>query len=194
MTTLSPIAKLPRPELVDQPNAPSAFISLTNTLDKVVIPAFPSAAARDLALPAPTGGQHAWLTDSNSLTRYDTSVAGWRSYNIADQTITGLTVTSGFTLTGATFLGKQVNGVCTVSAQIPVTVDIVPSGSNITPDKLMCTLPVGYRPPVVMSFNYDNGTVGGDGIVGVNGDVTLRTASGPITTPSNIRFSSTFVL
>lgn len=80
MTTYSSYAQLPRPDLSDPPNAPSAFTSLTDTLDRVVIPKFSSASARTLAIPSPTSGQHAWLTDSNTLTVYNATVGDWVTF------------------------------------------------------------------------------------------------------------------
>lgn len=80
MTTLSSIAKLPRPELTDPPNAPTAFVNLTNVLDTLVIPKYSSASARDTAIPAPTQGQHAFLNDSDSLTVYSDSAGRWITY------------------------------------------------------------------------------------------------------------------
>lgn len=100
MTTLSPIAKLPRPELIDPPNAPTAFVNLTNTLDNLIIPQFNSAAARDAAVPAPVSGQHAWLKDSNVLTVYDTSSAGWLTYAAASGAVKALTGASQRQLSG----------------------------------------------------------------------------------------------
>lgn len=80
MATLSAIAKLPRPELTDPPNAISAFVNLTNTLDKIVIPLYASAPARDVDIPSPTPGQHAFLNDSDSLTVYSDSAGRWLTY------------------------------------------------------------------------------------------------------------------
>lgn len=193
MTTLSSIAKLPRPELTDPPNAPTAFINLTNALDPLVIPRFNGPTARDTAIPSPGAGQHAYLTDSNSLTRYDSDAGQWVSYNLPSQTTAGLAVSAGFTLTGATFLGKKVNGVCSIFAVIPVIADITPVGSNITPDKQMCIIPNGYRPPGQASYSFDNGTVGGDGIIGIDGVCLLRTAYGTIQAGTNIRLFATYV-
>ncbi len=76
MASQSAIAKLPRPDLIDPPNGPSAFQNLTDALDLITIPKFASAAARDATIPIPSGGQHAWLTDSQTLTEYTTTF-GW---------------------------------------------------------------------------------------------------------------------
>lgn len=80
MATLSTIAKLPRPELSDPPNAPSAFTNLTDTLDKMVIPRFASATARDTAIPSPVQGQHAFLDDGDILTVYSDNYGRWMQY------------------------------------------------------------------------------------------------------------------
>lgn len=82
MATVSAIASLPRPDLADPPNGPSAFNSLTDALDKTIIPRFGSAAARDAKITSPSGGQHAWLTDSNTLTAYSTAQGDWVSYPV----------------------------------------------------------------------------------------------------------------
>ncbi|WP_443190010.1 glycine-rich domain-containing protein [Micromonospora sp. CB01531] len=83
MATNSPIANLPRPELTDTPNAPAAFLSLTNALDSLVIPRFSSASARDLAIPAPVDGQHAFLTDSHALFVFKADLGQWTPYSYA---------------------------------------------------------------------------------------------------------------
>lgn len=193
MSTLSPIAKLPRPELTDPPNVPTALINLTNALDPLVIPRFANSTARNIAIPSPTAGQHAYLTESNALTRYDSSVGDWVSYNTTSQTSSGLVVSAGFTLTGSTFLAKKINGVCSIYLYVPVISDITPSGQNITPDRKMCEIPAGYRPPDTIGISFDNGTVGGEGIINTDGSVYLRTVSGAIAAASGIRFSATFV-
>lgn len=83
MTTNSPFANLPIPELTDPPNAPAAFQGLANALDPIVIPRFGSASARDLKIPAPSDGQHAYLTDSHALTVYKADVGAWVPYSYA---------------------------------------------------------------------------------------------------------------
>lgn len=83
MATNSPIASLPIPSLTDPPNAPTAFQGLANALDPIVIPRFNSAAARDVKIPAPTDGQHAFLTDSHALVVYKADRAAWVPYSYA---------------------------------------------------------------------------------------------------------------
>lgn len=83
MADLSAIAKLPRPGLEDPPNGPAAFVNLTNALDTQVIPRFSSTAARDLAIPSPTDGQHAYLTVSHTLTVYKGDLGEWVPYSYA---------------------------------------------------------------------------------------------------------------
>lgn len=83
MTTNSPFANLPIPELTDPPNAPAAFQSLANALDPIVIPRFASASARDLKIPSPSDGQHAFLTDSHALTVYKADAGAWVPYSYA---------------------------------------------------------------------------------------------------------------
>lgn len=81
MTTNSPIANLPIPELTDPPNGPAAFQALANALDPITIPRFASASARDLKIPSPSDGQHAYLTDSHSLTVYKADLGAWTPYS-----------------------------------------------------------------------------------------------------------------
>lgn len=93
MATLSPIAKLPRPELTDSPNAPAAFTNLTNALDPLVIPRFNTTFLRDAAIPSPTSGQHAWIVSTNTLTVYNSSTASWNVYgagNSVTKAVSGL--------------------------------------------------------------------------------------------------------
>lgn len=102
MTTLSSIAKLPRPELTDSPNAPSAFNSLTNALDLLLIPKFTNSAARDTVIPSPAGGQHAWLSNTNTLTVYNSTLATWLTYAAAGSNAKAITFASTVGLTGGT--------------------------------------------------------------------------------------------
>lgn len=95
MTTNSPIASLPIPELTDPPNAPAAFQSLATTLDPIVIPRFASASARNLKIPTPSDGQHAYLTDSHSLFVYRADSAAWVPYSYAMAPVSDKFVNSG---------------------------------------------------------------------------------------------------
>lgn len=83
MATSSPFANLPRPSLSDPPNAEAAFVNLTNALDPIVIPKFTSGPARDLKIPSPTDGQHAFLTDSHTLYVYKADLGEWVPYSYA---------------------------------------------------------------------------------------------------------------
>lgn len=80
MGTFSAIANLPRPSLTDLPNGPTAFNSLTDALDKLVIPRFANVTARNAAIPSPVSGQHAYLDDNDTLTVYSDLYGRWLQY------------------------------------------------------------------------------------------------------------------
>lgn len=80
MTTYTPISSLPRPGTGDPPNAPAQITELTNSLDTKVVPKFASASSRNATIPAPIAGQLAYLTDSNTLTVYNSAIGQWCNF------------------------------------------------------------------------------------------------------------------
>lgn len=107
------------------------------------------------------------------------------------RTTTGMTVPSGFTTNS--FRGNKISGVVSVYLYIHTNNPIAVAGNNITPDLHIATLPAKWWPPEVTTIAWDNGTVGGVGLINTNGAVYLRTSSGNIGDETNIRTSATFV-
>lgn len=146
MASQSVIAKLPRPGLLDPPNGPGAFQNLTDALDLVVIPRFNSSAARNAAIPAPSGGQHAWLTDSNTLTVFSVAIGDWVTYAAKTGTawiqaedatsitgITSVTAIPGTPVVGVSFVAPQ-------SGAVDITV-----GGSIQSDSNATSILLGYE-------------------------------------------------
>lgn len=136
MATQSNIAKLPRPDLADPPNGPSAFTSLTNALDLLVIPRFNNAAARDATITSPTGGQHAWLSDSSTLTVWSTTISQWLTYGAAPGNLgRAITYMGSATMTGGTFtLTNTMADVPGCSLSVPTTKSTAMFLINFTAD------------------------------------------------------------
>lgn len=105
---------------------------------------------------------------------------------------TGAVAGSGFSITN--FWGRRTAQVVTIDLFVNVTSSIAASGGNIT-DTIMCTLPAGWRPQHdTISGAWDNGAVMGGMVVGTDGVVTLRTASGTtIASGTNVRGQFIFI-
>lgn len=73
MSDVTPWSAIPFPELSDSPNGPVAFFNQASGIDKLIIPQFASAAARDTAATAATltEGMKCWRTDTHRMESYD---------------------------------------------------------------------------------------------------------------------------
>lgn len=109
-------------------------------------------------------------------------------------TTTGLTAATGFTV--SSFRGRKVAGITVIDALVTRSgADLVPAtAGNISPDVLMCTFPVGWRPiDQTANAEWDNGTAEGGCVIGTDGLCTLRTANGTISTSTNLRVHLEFI-
>lgn len=166
MATNSVIANLPRPELTDIPNAPTAFNDLTDALDLITIPRFSSASARDLVITAPTDGQHAYLTDSHTLTRYNSGVAAWITYST--------TGTSSIVSSKSTDTFSFTNTTPATGTQVVSTVFTAPpSGSvwvNLTA-RIFCSTDTNLA---AIGWELRTGSVVGSGTIVLANDINTR--------------------
>lgn len=73
MALSTPWSGIPFPELPDTPNGPVAFFNEASAVDKLIVPKFASAAARDTAATAATleEGMMCWRTDTHRIESYD---------------------------------------------------------------------------------------------------------------------------
>lgn len=73
MALATPWSGIPFPELPDTPNGPVAFFNQGSAVDKLVVPTFASAAARDAAATSATleEGMKCWRSDTHRMESYD---------------------------------------------------------------------------------------------------------------------------
>ncbi len=65
MTTNTPIANIPTPDLTDPPNGPAQLQAANLAVDKQVVPQYTTTIARDAANTSPALGQKCVVTDAN---------------------------------------------------------------------------------------------------------------------------------
>lgn len=74
MSTNTPIAGLPSPELTDSPNIETAVGSLASAVDSLLVPRYSTVAARDAAITAPVFGQLASVSATSELYMYNGTI------------------------------------------------------------------------------------------------------------------------
>lgn len=142
---------------------------------------------------SPVDGMTIYETDTDRMLTWKNSAWVDTASLGAVSTTTGLANATGFTT--VSFLGKKTAaGVCSVWVVMACTSTITSSSGNLVGDPQLCALPVGYRPPENTTAVFGNGVVDGEAVIGTDGNVVLRTASGDIGSGTNVRLHSTFLL
>lgn len=85
--------------LTDAPNAQTLSKNLADDLDNLVVPKYPSAAARNVANPSPSDGDCSYRTDLHSFEVYYASLGAWTAlvraplfaYKVSDESVTSST-------------------------------------------------------------------------------------------------------
>lgn len=104
-----------------------------------------------------------------------------------EETTTGHTVPSGFSLISWRARVRPSSGTCSVWIYVTNTAAInILSGANIT-DTTCFTLPGSLAPPEYTSCVWGNGVNHGEALIEPDGDVVLRSAAVSIAAGSNIR-------
>jgi len=113
--------------------------------------------------------------------------------SLDDSTTSGLVPATNFNVNS--FSGRKVSGITTVHVYLAYTgLGITVSGSNISPDVLMATLPAGWRPPETINGFMGNGTWVGECTISTNGQITARAATANITDANpNIRITADWI-
>jgi len=180
--------------MTDAPSIPDAIKSLSDGVIPRGVMRFASASARGAALAgatAPVEGMASYLLDVNRLEIYDGS-AWVTPPQTLTSTASGLTAGSGFAVND--FAGYREGRTTMVDMYLSRTGGTInESGGNIT-DTVCCTLPSGWRPThQTINGTWDNGVVSGGFVVGTDGICTLRSATGDITSGTNLRLHLVFI-
>lgn len=80
MTADTPISAITYPQNTDAPNIPNHMSGMATDLDRILIPRYSSASARDTAIPSPTDGMLCYRTDTSQLEHYRGSYGAWQPH------------------------------------------------------------------------------------------------------------------
>jgi hypothetical protein len=182
-------------QMTDAPSIPGAAQALADGIIPRAVMRFASASTRSATLTgtyAPVEGMASYLLDVNRLEVYNGS-----TWVTPPQTLTsttsGLSAASGFSqLDFAAYREGRNVMVDVFLSRTGATIN--ETGGNIA-DTICCTLPVGWRPThQTINGAWDCGVAGGGFVVGTDGICTLRSATGDITSGSNLRLHTNFII
>ena len=180
--------------LTDAPSIPAAIKALADGVIPRSVLRFASASARGATLvgaAAPVEGMTTWLQDVNRLEVYDGS--GWVTPpQTLASTTSGLSVRSGFALND--FSAYREGRTVMVDVYLSRTGSTINESSGNIVDTECCTIPSGWRPThSTIPGLWDSGVASGGFVVGTDGICTLRTATGDISSGSNLRLHVVFL-
>lgn len=114
-------------------------------------------------------------------------------YTADDSISSGLTVASGWSSSG--FSAVRSKGTVTVDIILTRTGSTISGSTGNSADVELCTLPEGWRPPVVMETLYGNNQTFGGCVINTSGVITLRTTNTQdVANGNTIRVHATFNL
>ncbi|MFD5566660.1 hypothetical protein [Streptomyces cadmiisoli] len=178
--------------LTDAPDLPKAIKDLADGVIPRGVMRFASASARGATLDTPEEGMVTWLIDSNAFQIWNGSDWVTPEPTLVIGT-TGLSAHSGFSVND--FHGARQGRSTSVDMYLTRTGSTIDAsaGGNIG-DITCATVPTSWRPThgTINGF-WDNGSSCGGFVVGTDGIVTLRTASGGISSGSNLRLHVSFL-
>lgn len=112
--------------------------------------------------------------------------------------LTGVTVPAGFTLLDFLARLRPSSGTCSVWLYVRNDTTLAANSGGIAPnltDTVCATLPVGTRPPAVTGgLGWGTGTNHGEGTIGPDGQVILRSTTIAVPSMSNLRIFATYSL
>lgn len=178
-------------QMTDPPSIPGAAQALADGIIPRTVMRFSSASERGATLTAPAEGMTTWLEDSNAFEIWNGSAWITPEPDLVTGT-TGLSAHSGFGVTD--FFGHRQGRVTSIDLYLTRTgATINSTGGNIT-DTTCATVPTSWRPThSTINGCWDNGAAHGGFVIGVDGIVTLRTASNDIGSGTNLRLHITFL-
>ncbi|MFF7308186.1 hypothetical protein [Streptomyces sp. NPDC008137] len=178
-------------QMTDPPSIPGAAQALADGIIPRTVMRFSSASERGATLDSPIEGMTTWLEDSNSFEIWNGSAWITPEPDLVSGT-TGLSAAAGFTVND--FFGYRQGRVTSIDLYLTRTGGTIDaSGGNIT-DTVCATVPTSWRPThSTINGCWDNGAAHGGYVIGVDGIVTLRTASNDIGSGTNLRLHITFL-
>ncbi|WP_217235477.1 hypothetical protein [Streptomyces sp. AC555_RSS877] len=177
--------------LTDAPDASKLAKDIANAIAQRSIMRFASASERGATLDDPEEGMPTWLNDVNRLEIYNGS--GWIT---PEPTLvsgtTGLSASSGFSVND--FTGYRQGRTTVLDIYLNRTGSTIQSTNGNIADTVCCVVPTSWRPTHDMVAGcYDTGVVHGGFVLGVDGIVTLRTASNDLANNTNLRLHVSFL-
>lgn len=139
MSQLTPISSIPYPDNPDSSRGDIHFTNMSDVIDTRMIPRFATTAARDVAIPSPSGGQVCYVTDLKAF-QYYISGGGWTTQGFsktsvlaADDVVTSSTTLANGTLTISLPAGTwELEGFIAVSADQGVDAKLSISATGAT--------------------------------------------------------------
>jgi hypothetical protein len=181
-------------QMTDAPSIPDAIKLLADGVIPRGVMRFTSASARGAALvgaAAPVEGMATWLYDVNRLEIYNGS-----DWITPEPTLvagsTGLSAYSGFSVID--FFGYRQGRMTVLDMYVTRTGATIQSTNGNIADTQCCLVPTSWRPTHdTIAGCFDTGVVHGGFVVGVDGIVTLRTASNDLANNTNLRLHISFL-
>ncbi|KUN99478.1 hypothetical protein [Streptomyces resistomycificus] len=177
--------------LTDAPDASKLAKDLANAIAQRSLMRFASASARGATLTAPIEGMPSWLEDVNRLEIYNGSSWVTPEPSLVSGT-TGLSASSGFSLND--FTGYRQGRMTVLDIYLTRTGATINATNGNIVDTVCCVVPASWRPTHdTITGCYDTGIVHGGFVLGVDGIVTLRTASNDLANNTNLRLHIAFL-
>jgi hypothetical protein len=181
-------------QMTDAPSIPDAIKLLADGVIPRGVMRFTSASARGAALvgeAAPVEGMATWLYDVNRLEIYNGS-----DWITPEPTLvagsSGLSAYSGFSVID--FFGYRQGRMTVLDMYLTRTGATIQSTNGNIADTAACLVPTSWRPTHdTIAGCFDTGVVHGGFVVGVDGIVTLRTASNDLANNTNLRLHISFL-
>jgi hypothetical protein len=141
----SPRTATPTPAYTDIPDVPAALVAVVNHLEKVTVPKFLTATARDTAITAPVDGDMAYVTGTGLMIYH----GGWLLASDDDTAQTSLTMVGTWSSAAAptNVLATRRGG----SVQLQGLANSSATATAAT-NQIIATLPAGYRPAASRVF------------------------------------------
>jgi hypothetical protein len=178
--------------LTDAPDASKLARDIANAIAQRSVMRFNSASQRGATLDDPEEGMPTWLKDANRFEIYNGSDWVTPEPTLVTGT-TGLSAHSGFSVID--FFGHRQGRVTSIDLHLTRTgADINANSSGNITDITCATVPSSWRPTHgTITGCWDNAVSHGGFVIGTDGIVTLRTASGGIDSGTSLRLHVTFL-
>jgi hypothetical protein len=177
--------------LTDAPDMAKAVGDLATGVIPRSVMRFASASERGATLTAPEEGMPTWLNDVNRLEVYNGSAWVTPEPALVSGT-TGLSASTGFSLID--FTGYRQGRITVLDIYLARTGATIQSTDGNILDTVCCVVPTSWRPTHdTITGCFDTGVVHGGFVLGVDGIVTLRTASNDLANGTNLRLHISFL-